>query len=104
MTPLMHAVKTNDQALVKLILDEPEVDVNALDYDGLSVVHHLLSVDDPDASQVTYDNKTMFKTIQKAGADIDEDKIATLKRMAEMAGAKNILAILPAGGLNNWIK
>ena len=48
-TGLMWAVKRNHNSIVKLLLEQPTTDLNCIDFDGKTALHHAATYDNVEA-------------------------------------------------------
>eukprot|EP01133_Synstelium_polycarpum_P003444 gene3444-3911_t len=65
-TPLMHAVRANSEALVDTLI-AAKANVNAVDSLGRNVIHHVVNP----TSYGSYENVRLLQTLAAAGAKID---------------------------------
>jgi ankyrin repeat protein len=63
----MHAIRVNDEEMVKLLLDTKQVKINAVDENGWSAVHHVINP----TNFGSYENEAILKILHENGADID---------------------------------
>jgi ankyrin repeat protein len=63
----MHAVRLNDEELVKLLLSTKQVKLNMVDEKGWSVIHHLINP----TNFGSFENVELLKILHDHGADIN---------------------------------
>ena len=90
LTPIMHAVRCNDWEIVQLLqFHNPDLELR--DHDGLTVFHHLISVQEANEPVITYDNAIVFSTLASGNNKrIVQDHASTLYKMAIQAKAYSI--------------
>ena len=92
-TPLMHAVKTNDTAVVELLLGQAGVRLDMVDRAGWGLLEHSIALDPALPHSPTWDNQILIARLLALLAGQDHSEAS---RVARQTGAERCCALLCA--------
>ena len=93
LTPLMHAVKTNNIVIVRKLLDMGP-NLYLRDDNGCTAFDHLIAIEEANAAPVTFDNVDIFELLTNANPKLAKESSLKLYDLAVEANAYKIANFL----------